>query len=254
MAIKSKPKTPAVSKKPSVKKPSPGAAVSVSQIIPVNKPADVALPKPPPLPIPIEKAVLSPELLATVKTEPPTAKAVPLVDEREKAREERRFKKQAEMDALRQRREVANAGVPADSLPPIHAPVTALPRPVPRLVPAPSPTAISEKGEVRATIPEALKYKLLYCESAHRTVAAPLVAALTAAAKAKLSADIALAIKTDPSCKAAADKMQVCVNEILDALQPSLPPGYAVKFLKTEEGFAICNFDPESAGKRVQVA
>lgn len=263
MAIKSKPKTSAASKKSSGKKLGPALSEPVSQISAVKKPPEVAVPTPS-LPIPIQKAVLSPELLATVNTAQ-SAKVTPLVDEREKAREERRQKKLAEMEALRLRREAANAGVPADSSAPTRGPITPrLPRLAPWLVPPPTPAtevagqtsavAAAEKKTVTLTIPEALKYKLLYCESEHRTVAAPVIASLKAAAQAKLAADIAQAIKIEPKCKASADKMQVCVNEILDFLQPQLPDGYAVKFLRTEEGFAICNYDPESAGKRVQVA
>jgi hypothetical protein len=181
---------------------------------------------------------LAPELKAQV-VQPALTQAVNQTDERERAREERRARKQADMEERRRRRTESNATS--------QAPLPASELPV-------NEAKTDVAGHIRVAIPEALKYKLLYCESEYKKFSEPIRLALKQAAQARLVADIAKAIKEDSKCKDAAFKMEACVNEILDSIRTQLPDGYAATFVATEDGVVICKPSPEMVGRRFKLA
>lgn len=193
------------------------------------------------------------------------------VDERNRAREERRAKKQRELEELHRRREAANNGV---SLPrePLtasaqvsvnanvatladarkrHSDQVALAASVPQLSAQANPAQVEH-----ITIPmsELLKYKLLAKETLYKSIAEPIKLKLRQAAQEKLKQDIAATLRDNQACAIAADELEACVNEVLDSVQGQLPSGYAVVFVATTEGNLVCKHAPDQVGKRFKLA
>jgi hypothetical protein len=209
------------SKRPSAKRPTL-AIVESSRLVQEDKVVS---------PVMVERVPLAPELVAPVSPAPVQ------IDDRDQAREARRQRKLQEAAERERRRDEANFGTVASP-------------PEPPQVAVAVPAADNKtNGHIKFAIPEALKYKLLYRESEYKKLVEPIKQRV----QQELQALVAKAIKSDSRVSSAATQLEACVNEILDTVQPSLPEGYAVVFLASNEGAVVAKHAPEQVGKRFQL-
>lgn len=176
---------------------------------------------------PIE-AVVDPALISTVP--PPSLPGDQT--ERERAREERRRRKQEEAELREQQRIAANAG---------GVEVQPLQR------------ATSGNGEIELPIPDALKYKLLYWEDRRRELGEAVKRSVLKDVQEYLQKKYSEALKLSTPYNDATRAFESAVNELLAAVQPVLPRGYAVKKVLTERGAIVAQHSPEQAGKRFRI-
>lgn len=175
---------------------------------------------------PIE-AVVDPALISTVPPPLPGGQT-----ERERAREERRRRKQEEAELREQQRIAANAGG-------VEV------QPLQRATPA--------NGEIELPIPDALKYKLLYWEDRRRELGEAVKRSVLKDVQEYLQKKYSEALKSSTPYNDATRAFESAVNELLAAVQPVLPQGYAVKKVLTERGAIVAQHSPEQAGKRFRI-
>ena len=193
------------------------------------------------------QAILAPELRAQIqeKLEPVMPAHVSAMDERARAREERRQKKQAEIEELRRRRERANLGLVTGTIPSTEVEEPLQLPDAPQVTTAPTPQP-GTTNQVHIVIPEALKYKLLYVEGELKQLSDPIRQVVKLAAQAKLLADIRTAIENNEGCKAAQKSLQDCANEVLKSIKHQIPEGYIPVYVATKEGVVVCRAAPPS--------
>ena len=145
---------------------------------------------PGPVSIPISQALLAPELRKQV-VETPTP--VVAADERARAREERRAKKQIDLEERRRRRIEANV---------VSANVVPISRTTSNSQPIGVEPVSKSQDHMKLPIPDALKYKLLYTEGEYKRLSESIRYALKQAAQARLAADIKKALQESLFLKA----------------------------------------------------
>lgn len=116
-----------------------------------------------------------------------------------------------------------------------------------------APNVLDAKmGEVlKVPIPEELKWKLLFLEKERNEAVNRIKEQLKAEYQDKLNKAIINAMNSDKDCIDKTRLQNMCVNEVLDIVDPELPEGYAVSNIMTAEGYAECKYNPNQAGKRV---
>lgn len=256
MNNRSKPKAKKTALAPAKKK-TELKAVSTRVSSPVSSP-------PPPIAIPIEKAVLAPELAAQIQRpidghKPLSTEPTPIMTEREKAREARRKQREAEIEALRVKRQKERVTAPVSSIPeiPDSSPKPSNVVPISAAVSSAPASEPPKNGHISVPISEAIKYKLLYCESKYKSVCEPIRQALKAAAERKFLAekaaaekklleDIDAAVKADAGCVAAFESLQAAANEALESIKDSIPKGHQASYIATEQALVICKPKPET--------
>ena len=104
---------------------------------------------------------------------------------------------------------------------------------------------------LKVPIPEVLKWKMLLLEKERNEAVNVIKDTLKSEYQEKLNIAIAEAINNDKNCVEKTRAQNLCVNEILDAIDPELPEGYAVVSVRTQEGYAECVYKPDQVGKRM---
>jgi hypothetical protein len=87
------------------------------------------------------------------------------------------------------------------------------------------------------------------CEEARVAVVQPLKALYEQDLLRKVNA----ALSQDAGCRAANEARAACINEILEKTAGALPAGYAVSRISPEDGTVIAEFNPERAGKKLDL-
>lgn len=104
---------------------------------------------------------------------------------------------------------------------------------------------------VDVEIPELLKYKLLVHEEDYNKIIKSIQDKLKDKYEELLFTELKETIKQDEKCKQAEREKNLCVNELLDAIAPNLPEGYAASLIQTREGKVQCEYKPSEVGKRL---
>lgn len=206
-------------------------------------------------PVPIESGVVPrTDLPVQLAEDIPPPPSLPNVDqsvvEREQARRERQERKAQEEREREERRKAANEISGVASLEQARK-AREVQAPPPVSGPSLPPKQQSNSQPITLPLSEFQKYKLQAKKAEFDRLANAIREPLKARAQARLDQEIAAALNNDPICLKAQYEQIQAVNEILDAMAPQLPPGYAVTRVEPENDRVVCELRPDQAGKKL---
>jgi len=110
---------------------------------------------------------------------------------------------------------------------------------------------VGEKVDVSVPLTELQRYKLEALEGRVTALVGPVREALAKKYQQMLNEELQTVITTHPAIVSAQKERDAYVDEVLSAVEPQLPEGYAVFMLSHEKGEAHARFSPEQRGKRL---
>jgi hypothetical protein len=93
------------------------------------------------------------------------------------------------------------------------------------------------------------KYKLTVLNTNHQDHLNRLKAPLVKKYNMMMKAELDILASRDAECVKSRREQISCVNEIINVMTPTLPPGYAITQLRAEEGLVVAEYAPDRAGK-----
>lgn len=113
------------------------------------------------------------------------------------------------------------------------------------------PVPVGEKVDVSVPLTELQRYKLEALEGRVAALVDPVRETLAKKYQQMLVEELRSIITTHPAIMSAQKERDAYVDEVLSAVEPQLPEGYAVFMLSHEKGEAHARFNPEQRGKRL---
>lgn len=113
--------------------------------------------------------------------------------------------------------------------------------------------AAAGQNPIVLELDERLRYKMEAMDRRYNEAVDRVKGPILRMFESKIKPAIQQAVDADQACRASRKAQIECVNEIIDALSPDLPNGYAVTLIEGEKGIARAEYAPDQVGKKLPV-